>query len=421
MKQRRQVAWMGVIAWLGCSGGGGGGNEQADAAASVVDAARPDAAPPDAAPPDAATECSDTDEVRCDPVAQDCCAGHKCSWLTVQDDESGYLGRTACVPDGTVATGDACSEGAPGETTGFDDCAAGGLCVDGTCEAICTAEPDSCGPAAEFACSFYADLFTDDPNDNLGVCDPTCDPIAQDCPVDGDGCYLALRNGKATCSNIAIGAEALVQGDTCLHNDMNLCFLNGCAEGYGAFLFAGGGLPRDCTAFCSPVETYLIDPDGDGEGTLVATADANGAAPHDCTEGTIGFPAHQCRFFQSYFIDDNNMFLAYVPAAYGFCAPRDATFGNCNRYSEEFFLAEYDYWVGELGNDPSTYGDHIRTICEERPGGCPLGCITIATMDALDMAYCDANPAGPACAAGLRGARVVRRSLERYWAARLTD
>jgi hypothetical protein len=179
-------------------------------------------------------------------------------------------------------------------------------------------------------------------------------------------------------------------------------------------------VPRDCTAFCSPVDTYRVDPDGDGEGSLVAGADANGTAPTDCSEARIGFLNHQCRFFQSYFVDVSGNHLDYVPDAYGFCAPRDATFGNCNTYSEEWFFEQYNLFI-EGGGDPSGWNAEITALCDARTGGCPYGCARIATLDALDMAYCavPANAGRPACSAGLRGARIVRRSLERYWAERL--
>ena len=351
----------------------------------------------------------------CNPVTQQGCAdGEKCSWLVVQEDP--FLGRTDCVPDGTVALGGACTEGTPGETTGYDDCAAGNLCLNEICRAICTIEPDTCGEG--FACSSYINTFSDDTTENLGVCDPTCDPINQDCEDAAQGCYLQLFNGKATCARVATGAEELTQGDTCA-NDGTRCFLNGCAKGYGGFLYAGDSMPRDCTAFCTPVETYLIDPDGNQAGSQNPGADANGTPPHDCAAGTIGATAHQCRFFQSYFIDMNFNYLDYISDAYGFCTPKTADFGDCTKYSEEWFLAEYDAWVGPpANNDPMTWGDHITELCDGNPG-CANGCAKVETLDALDTAYCEANPDGPACAAAAQGLKIIRRSLEKMWAEQL--
>ena len=401
-----------VVVAMGCGGdddGGGSGRfdaaARADAQSDVDDAGL---VSPDAAMIDGGV--GDT----CNPVTQTGCAGYKCSWLVVQEDP--FLGRTDCVPDGTVAIGDPCVEGPPGETTGYDNCAAGGLCVGGTCRTICTIDPDSC--VGQFACSSYTNTFTDDPSENIGVCDSTCDPVAQDCEDETQACYLQLFNGKATCARPAVGAEELTQGDQCA-NDGQRCFLNGCAEGYGGFLYAGDGVPRDCTAFCTPVETYLVDPDGDGAGPLVAGADANGAAPYDCSDARIGALAHQCRFFQSFFVDMNGSYLDYIADGYGFCAPRDENYGNCRLFSEEWFLEEYNDYI-ESGGTPEGWGDQITMLCDGNPA-CTSGCARVETLEALDTAYCDvpANSTRPACIDGLVGARIVRRSLERIWAERL--
>jgi hypothetical protein len=389
--QLRRVAWVGVV-WMAC----GGGDEAAkppDAAAEVLaDAASPDAAAA-AFCPEPAPEAGNGFE-SCNPVTQGgCAADEKCSWLVVQLDP--FLGRTDCVPDGTVAIGESCSEGDPGEATGYDDCAAGGLCMSGTCRAICDLTSDSC--CEGFACSSYTATFTDDSQEDTGVCDATCDPVAQDCADAARGCYLQLFTGHATCSLAAPGAEELTQGDTCA-NDGASCFLNGCAKGYGAFLYAGDGLRRDCTAFCRPVETYLVDPDGDGEGALVGGADPDGGAPHDCAEATIGVPAHQCRFFQSYFVDMNSQPLDYVSDAYGFCTPTTDIFGDCTRYSEEWFLEQYNQFI-DGGGTREEWGTQLTTLCADRPGGCAPGCVKVATRDALDAAYCavPANATRPAC------------------------
>ena len=352
----------------------------------------------------------------CNPVTnQGCDAGEKCSWLVVSEDP--FLGRTDCVPDGTVAVGGECTEGTPGETTGYDDCAAKGLCLNGTCRAICTIDPDTCGDG--FACSSYTNTFSDDPNENLGVCDPTCDPVAQDCEDTTQGCYLQLFNGKATCAAPAPGAEEITQGMVC-DNDGSRCYLNGCAIGYGGFLYNGMNMPRKCTAFCSPVETYIDDPDGGGTGTAHPGSDANGAPPADCSATRIMATGHQCRFFQSYFVDMNFNYLDYISDTYGFCTPKTDIFGDCTKFSEEWFLKEYDKWVGPpANNDPMTWGDHLTTLCDMRTGGCANGCAKVETLAALDMAYCTANPDGPACASAARGVKIVHRALDRMFAEKL--
>jgi len=353
----------------------------------------------------------------CNPVTQQGCAdGEKCSWLVVQEDP--FLGRTDCVPDGTVAVGEACTEGTPGETTGFDDCAAGSLCIAATCKTICSIEPDSC--AEGFACSLYTQTFSDDTNDNLGVCDTLCNPIAQDCALDTQGCYLSLFSGKATCANIAMGAEELRQSDTCL-NDGSACFLNGCAEGFGAFLYAGDMMPRDCTAFCAPVDTYLDDPMGNGSGTLIGSplGDADlGECRGARVDNTTGL---QCRFFQNYFQDMNGNVLDYIPVEYGFCTPRTAdTFGDCRFFSLEWFFVQYNDFIGG-GGAPADYPDYITAKCNDRQGGCAAGCTSLAKEDELATTFCGkpANADSPACAAGARGAKIVRSVLARMLAERM--
>jgi hypothetical protein len=404
------------MVWLACGGGDDdGGSAPPDAAGHADAAGAPDAAEPDASQP----LCPDLPAGAgsgfdsCNPLTHEGCAdGEKCAWLVIQEDP--FLGRTDCVPDGTVELGDECLEGEPGETTGYDNCARGGVCTSDHCHSVCTIETDSC--CAGFACSSYAGMFSDDSNIDTGQCDQLCDPVAQDCAFEGEGCYLQLFSGNATCARPATGAESFTQGHQCA-NSGSVCFLNGCAEGYGGFLYAGSGEPRDCAAFCTPVDTYLVDPDGDGSGDRVAGADADGAAPTDCSEARIGVTNHQCRFFQSYFVDGNGNHLDYVSDAYGFCAPRNRAFGNCNRFSEEWILEQYNLFI-EGGGDAQDWYIQYEALCDATPARCALGCAKVATLDALDMAYCavPANSGRPACAAGLRGARIVRQALERSWA-----
>src|SRR5690606_21483831 len=154
-------------------------------------------------------------------------------------------------------------------------------------------------------------------DDNTGVCDPTCNPVTQDCPVDGQGCYLGLNDGIATCAGVPEDAAELMQNDPCLSPNGGMsCYLNGCAEGYASVpAWAQGEMPV-CTAYCSPVSTYLDDPEGDGSGELVGRA--LGAQDIDCSAGRIGAGGHQCRFFQSIPFDTG--YPDYISADYGFCA-----------------------------------------------------------------------------------------------------
>src|SRR5687768_2072454 len=82
----------------------------------------------------------------CNPVAQTgCAADEKCTWSTYMEEPA--LGKTECVPAGTVQAGGACTEGvSPGVGDRYDDCAKGLYCTSGVCTEICTqADASSCG------------------------------------------------------------------------------------------------------------------------------------------------------------------------------------------------------------------------------------------------------------------------------------
>ncbi|KAB2908470.1 MAG: hypothetical protein F9K40_04330 [Kofleriaceae bacterium] len=71
---------------------------------------------------------------------QNCMTGQKVAWVIIQETPE-RLAKLACVPDGPVAEGGACTFGPVGETTGYDDCAAGFVCSAGTCADICALDP----------------------------------------------------------------------------------------------------------------------------------------------------------------------------------------------------------------------------------------------------------------------------------------
>ena len=111
-----------LAGFLAACGGGGSDDVQPQIDARVVDAAPGiDATEIDAMPP-----------LLCTPWApagqQGCAANEKCTWVRVQTTPS-VIGKLACVPDGPALAGEACSRGADGETTGYDNCVAGNICV----------------------------------------------------------------------------------------------------------------------------------------------------------------------------------------------------------------------------------------------------------------------------------------------------
>lgn len=103
----------------------------------------------------------------CDPVAQTgCWAAEKCSWIWIVRETD--VGIVACVADGTVPAGQVCTYGPEGEATGYDDCVAGTVCIDGLCETLCSISPDTCTPPA--TCVAQPGLFPNHPG--VGVCAP---------------------------------------------------------------------------------------------------------------------------------------------------------------------------------------------------------------------------------------------------------
>src|SRR5262249_47297542 len=109
----------------------GDNNRNTPVDASIADAPTGDG-PVDAMP--------DAPGTTCNPLAaagqQGCPTGQKCTWLQVADTPN-PLGRVDCVPDGNLSIGQACTQGAAGETTGYDDCVAGAICINAVCSDIC--------------------------------------------------------------------------------------------------------------------------------------------------------------------------------------------------------------------------------------------------------------------------------------------
>lgn len=78
----------------------------------------------------------------CDPDGQTGCGlDQKCTWIWA--DSANSVGSIDCVADGSVPAGGECAYGPDGWDTGFDDCAAGTICVHAVCRTICGG-PDDC-------------------------------------------------------------------------------------------------------------------------------------------------------------------------------------------------------------------------------------------------------------------------------------
>jgi hypothetical protein len=103
---------------------------------------------------------------------QNCLTGQKATWIVVQETPE-RLGKIGCVPDGTVAEGGSCTFGPPGETSGFDNCAAGFVCSAGICADICSLDPlaPAISQCATGTCTVDPALFANGMDDPVaGVC-----------------------------------------------------------------------------------------------------------------------------------------------------------------------------------------------------------------------------------------------------------
>lgn len=183
----------------------------------------------------------DASEPPCDPVSQTGCAiPYRCTQIV--ESAEPLLVRTLCVPDGSVGLGDACVVGAL-TATGFDDCAAGGYCLDGLCTEICAEDPDSCVGAQ--LCLPSPNVF----DGGIGLCRSACDVLVQNCP-NGLACYLSLTSGKSGCapalSELPSGPGK--QADPCQRP-------NACAPGFGCTLENDVANPawNICAKFCDPM------------------------------------------------------------------------------------------------------------------------------------------------------------------------
>jgi hypothetical protein len=237
---------------------GGGSKSTVDATASIdAPLAGPDAGTPDA------------DVVlACNPLAaagqQGCATGQKCTWIDIQDTPD-TIGKLGCVPDGTVALGGTCARGAAGEATGYDNCAAGGICIGsstaGVCKDLCGFDGSvsaACDPGG--ACTRYSGLGANGADAPvIGACNPTCDPLHQTRIVNGvtqscgtnQGCYLLA----STVDTIAVCAGAGTGNDNDPINGTT--YANSCAPGHVPRVAVQGATGNECAALCKPADVYM--------------------------------------------------------------------------------------------------------------------------------------------------------------------
>lgn len=174
----------------------------------------------------------------CDVFAQDCPAGEKCTWA--RSYEGGGPDAMRCVPlsRDPLANGAPCTYDA--ETLdGVDDCAARAMCFEfmasewdgtGTCVSLCLGSGEYSYCEAGSVCIGGRVLW---------LCEPTCDPLAQDCP-DGARCDL-------------YGLAPLCLYDWADHGGVGAdCWQQDCELGLTCMVDAvvGCGGQGCCTPFC---------------------------------------------------------------------------------------------------------------------------------------------------------------------------
>jgi hypothetical protein len=227
----------------------------------------------------------------CNPVSQTgCAAGEKCAFII--DDLDLGAGHVGCAPDGTQARGAECTEAAA--VGGTDNCVRGNDCYRGTCMEICTTVNDQCSDGSCVP-------FSDGAGNPLpiNICLPNCNLLTQDCPAEGEGCYLA---GNAVC----VGAGTADLGETCM-------FANSCLPGMVCVGSDEGGFV--CRNFCGPWEETFDETSGE---VLQCASPGTFPSVKQCgtTTNNICFA-----------IGDGMMGVAHDTA--GVCIPDDAAECDC--------------------------------------------------------------------------------------------
>jgi hypothetical protein len=325
----------------------------------------------------------------CDPATQTgCAAGEKCTWIRTAATATEQIGQRGCVAAGTKVVNDACAYGATGAATGFDDCAAGFICLapadedqaTGSCREICneTADAGSLGACEEnWACGGYVSFFQNETDETAlaGVCDPTCDPLAQTRDYDGAagcgtiegqrqlGCFgnIPVQAGDIAAFTCAVAVGVGVHGEDARNppGDLGDVYRNGCAPGHIVGLVsssADDAIPI-CSQLCQPVETHSGAPEG-----------AAGAAAHACPAGS------ECRYW--WWFDESGFLTEYSDslgvciafANYQYDADRDGTadtvLPSCTTLPN---TDSTDPEPGETPTSPNTLEEHLEFGCGPAP------------------------------------------------------
>ncbi|OGQ78046.1 MAG: hypothetical protein A2289_21155 [Deltaproteobacteria bacterium RIFOXYA12_FULL_58_15] len=273
----------------------------------------------------------------CNPVTQaGCAADNKCAIVSLEP---------LCRPNGDKGFGQACTV----DSEGGDDCAAGGYCNSNICAEICHVEPDTCGDS--FICLSQPFSYTT----TLGLCEPMCDPVLQDCQQTNQACYPQLGTGHSFCAEVPVEAEGLLQGDLCYGDNQGTCYSNGCDEGFAPLL------PDDrCAFLCNPIDNWLNHVAGLTGDPAGVTCDTTFGGERPDGPGSD----YECRFIQSYY-SNSEYFQSSV--------------GMCVSLLDEGSCADFDWPAlqADIGN-----GIAIDEVyCAEHPERCMWSCIARETLN----------------------------------------
>lgn len=181
----------------------------------------------------------------CDPQAQDCPAGFKCTAYALEPGDEWNANKCIEEPIEGGVSGDPCTVDGEDIFSGLDDCAKGYVCLNadpetkqGICTEFCAAD-DTCPNTVNGGLCVQA-------NDGfLPICLQLCDPLVQDCPGE-QGCYGDVSGPPFFCFNPDPQGNEGAEGDDC-------AFTNACVGGLhcapGSAL-EGCNAMMCCTSFC---------------------------------------------------------------------------------------------------------------------------------------------------------------------------
>lgn len=168
----------------------------------------------------------------CDLVKQDCAGtGTMCAYDLI---DAGVVGR-ACVPEGAVAVGAACT--AQSQAT---DCQKGSVCASGICREFCNTSTDCAGG---YVCSGSGGY--NNSVEYFMYCQPPCNVFTQDCTTQGESCYPTAAGTTCLTTGATANGQACTQFNSCLPRSMCVGVAQNTYQ-CAALCITDGGVP--CTS-----------------------------------------------------------------------------------------------------------------------------------------------------------------------------